>query len=107
MDVFIEFLETYWKYIAIVVVVLFDIVLLIVKGKTKTVAVSNLDNLVPLIIEAENMELTGKQKLVYVLNAYLEKFPESQVPTHYLVQEIEMILKTPTKKGGCGREQDN
>lgn len=104
---FILFIERYWQYLSVGLIVLIDLIILIVK-KTK-VAVSLPSNsysqLVDLVNEAENVFGAGhgKEKLNYVVESYIKKndikYFDSEVG-YFVKGVIEKILSTPHKKGG-------
>ena len=104
MNEIVDFLVKYWKVIGAAIVVILEVVLLILKKRPVDNSLSTV--LSSLVIEAEKLFEDGKDKLDWVITQ-ARKMPQFQeLPYWYLVEKVEMILKTPTKKGGCGRESD-
>lgn len=109
MEEFIVFLRENWTYIAPLLLLLVDVILFIIKKRSKTEIIDPgiYKELVDLIIRAENRfgEGRGNEKLAYVLsNFQFSNHPE--LDRDAVVNIIEYILVLPTKKGGYGREED-
>lgn len=121
----VDFIVNYWQYLSIALVVLIEIVILIIKRHPKKYddfvqVVEQAFVHVPSIISAAEEVYTasgeGVQKMEFVLFEILN-FIEGRLHRDVNEKEcdyiyktfsqfIEAILDAPTKKGGCGREED-
>jgi len=110
---FVKFLVDYWEYISIALLVILDVVILIVKRIKFNVELpsNSYEQLVQLVNEAEVQFGSGhgSEKLQYVVKKYFQQNNISclmNVPLlKYVRNIVEIILSTPTKKGGFGREE--
>lgn len=109
MEKIVTFLVDYWQYISIAIVVLLDLIILILKKRSKVEIFdsSAYSRLITLIGEAESLGVSGDEKLKYVLNKYfaLTGIKDDDWSRCSVALLVERILSTPTKKGGPGREE--
>lgn len=99
MKTILDFIVNNWQYLSFALVVLLEFVLLIIKRK-KTVSIPEgiITDLINLINEAE-VKLgagNGKDKLEYVINTILIKYPCLDISA--IKEAVEFILTSPQKK---------
>lgn len=106
----LEFLQTYWREIVEVVLLLATFLVALCKKKVKVYdSVSDLVlNILPGAINLAERELgagNGKDKLNFVLNFVEEwlktNYPEAKFASYksLIIKQVEAILATPQKKG--------
>lgn len=109
----VDFLRDNWQYISAGLVVLLDILILIFKRRLKvnyTLPSSWYPDLIDIVSEAEDVFGAGhgSEKLHYVkqrMKARIGLKYNDGVLDFMIGEFVERILNTPTKKGGCGREE--
>ena len=105
----LEFLQNNWKWIVEILSIVITFVVLLLRKRIKLTdsAVQEVLKKIPgWIVEAEKTGFTGQEKLLYVLNfalQYLEsKYGEfvwnDKTVKAMLIDFIEAVLETPTKK---------
>lgn len=101
----VDFLVAYWRYISIAIVVILDVLILLLK-RNKVIDPSLFAKVVTAVMDAEEIfgSGEGQEKLNYVI----EKVNQESVVKYSsgVIKHItELVLSTPTKKGGFGREK--
>lgn len=100
----VDFLSDNWQWISALLVILANTILLLFR-RNKTFDNGILSDLIPLIIQAEMVCDSGKDRKLYVLDHYpFDAHPD--LDKDKLNNYLEIILSLPTKKGGFGREKD-
>lgn len=121
---FKEFLVNNWQYISIGILCLLDVLIIILKRRPKkwdelnNIISQAIAKLPGFIQSAETMgsDYTGMDKKNFVVSWIFEfiqnalkrdlSLSEEQYCYKAISWAIENILDCPTKKGGCGREQE-
>lgn len=102
MEKIIEFIQSNWQFVVFVVVGILELVLLIIKKRSKVEIYddSATSELLDLIIKAESEIGSGhgSEKLAFVLSAYLEKHPGLKGYEFAIKNIVERILKSPQRK---------
>lgn len=108
MENVINFLLHHYREIILGIIAVLEIVILILKrGKSVALTDSQIQNVINWICEAETKygSGNGSEKLNYVISQFRLYYPISNCEDWVLRVMIDGILKTPTKKGGPGREE--
>lgn len=113
MNEIVNFLRDYWQYISIVLVILFDILILIVKRRPRTIddfliALNEGLALVPVLVKQVECVGNGAKKKNDVISAVVQFVAchlgrsltnkESEIATIYASNQIEAVLAAPQKK---------
>lgn len=108
MEEVINFIQNYWSYISVVILFVIQVISIFAR-KTKAVALTDGQTqlIIDWITEAEKAfgDGHGPEKLNYVISQFRAHYPCSNCEDWVLRSTIDGILKTPTKKGGPGREK--
>lgn len=107
---FSEFIVNYWEYISCGILFILEIIILIVKKRSKTEIVDNglFKAVCDAVAEAENRfgAGNGEVKLNFVLAKLSSRYIDNDLISSDMLKSIvEYVLTLPTKKGGFGRDE--